>query len=144
MPNGSNSTIILMSYLQLDLINILEDQTKDILYNIIPRHWKSYMQQAKFDTIQCSVQDFFDMMECYQVADQLDPSLKQNQSKTNKNKTKKLMEKSNNKKCKAMPKKNDSDLPVPKKACMQHGPDSSHMSDECQTLQQQANQKKEA
>ena len=55
-----------------------EDQTKDILYNIIPKHWQSYLQQDKFDTIQCSVQDFFDMMERYQLADQLDPSLKQN------------------------------------------------------------------
>jgi hypothetical protein len=45
-----------------------------------------------------SVNDFFDLMECYQLADQLDPVLKQqNQSKTNKDDNKKLMEKLNDK-----------------------------------------------
>jgi hypothetical protein len=42
-----------------------EDQTKDILYNISPKHWQSYLQRNKFDIIGCSVKDFFDMMECY-------------------------------------------------------------------------------
>jgi hypothetical protein len=41
------------------------------------------------------------MMECYQLVDQLNPSLKQNQSKTDKDKSKKSMEKPNNKKHKA-------------------------------------------
>jgi hypothetical protein len=66
------------------------------------------------DTIQCSVKDFFDMMERYQFANQLDPSFKQNQSKIDKDKSKKSTEKSNDKKHKAKPKKNDSDLPAPK------------------------------
>jgi hypothetical protein len=35
-----------------------EDKTKDILYNIIQNHWQAYMQWDKFDTIQCSIQDF--------------------------------------------------------------------------------------
>jgi hypothetical protein len=55
------------------------------------------------------------MMEHYQIADQLNPSLKQqNQSKTDKGDSKKLMEKMNDKKCKAKLKKNDSDVPAPK------------------------------
>jgi hypothetical protein len=113
-----------------------EDQTKDILNSIIPKHWQSYLQQDKFDIIQCSVEDFFDMMECYQLTDQLDPSLKQqNQSKTDKHDSKKSTEKPNDKKCKAKLKKNDSDALVPnKRTCMTHGPNSSHMTNECQTL----------
>jgi hypothetical protein len=75
---------------------------------------------------------FFDMMEHYQLADQLDPALKQqNQSKTDKDDSKKLMEKSNDKKRKAQSKKNDSNVLAPKKLCLIHGPDSSHTTNEC-------------
>jgi hypothetical protein len=116
-----------------------ENQTKDVLYNIIPKHWQSYLQCYKFDLNQCSVKDFFDMMECYQLTDSLDPLLKpQNQSKTDKDESNKLMEKSNDKKRKAKPKKNDSYTPAPKKPCMLHGSNSSHTTDDCQTLQEQA------
>ena len=77
------------------------------------------------------------MLSTHQI--NLDPSLKpQNQSKTNKDESNKLTEKSNDKKCKAKPKKNDSNMPAPKKPCMLHGPNSSHMTDDCQTLQEQA------
>jgi hypothetical protein len=63
------------------------------------------------------------MMEHYQLTDHLDPSLKpENQSKTNKDESDKLMEKPNDKKHKAKPKKDDSDLPGFKKACKLHGP----------------------
>ena len=55
------------------------------------------------------------MMECYQFVNQLDPSFKQNQSKIDKDKSKKSTEKSNDKKRKAQPKKDDSNAPVPKK-----------------------------
>jgi hypothetical protein len=79
------------------------------------------------------------MMECYQLTDSLDPLLKpQNQSKTDKDESNKLMEKSNDKKRKAKPKKNDSYTPAPKKPCMLHGSNSSHTTDDCQTLQEQA------
>jgi hypothetical protein len=122
-----------------------EDQTKDILYNIIPKRWQSYLQHDKFDINQCSVKDFFDMMECYQLANNLDPSLKpQNQSKTDKDKSNKSTEKSNDKKRKAKSKKNDSDAPAPKKTCMIHGPESSHMTDKCQVVQEQVYRMKEA
>jgi hypothetical protein len=85
------------------------------------------------------------MMECYQLADQLDLVLKQqNQSKTNKDDSKKLMEKSNDKKRKAQSKKNDSNALVPKESCLIHGPDSSHTTNEYQTMQEQAYQMKEA
>jgi hypothetical protein len=67
------------------------------------------------------------MMKCYQLPNQLDPTLKQNQSKANKDKSKKSMEKPNNKKHKAKPKTNDSVMLAPKKTCMIHGPNSSHM-----------------
>jgi hypothetical protein len=71
-------------------------------------------------------------MVCYQISDQLAPLLKQqNQSKTDKDDVKKSMEKPNDKKCKAKSKKNDSDVLAPKKTCMIHGPNSSHMTDEC-------------
>jgi hypothetical protein len=59
------------------------------------------------------------------------------QSKTD-NKLNKPMEKSNDKKHKAKSKKNDSDAPAPKKSCLIHGPDSSHMTNECQTMREQA------
>jgi hypothetical protein len=60
-------------------------------------------------------QRFFDMMEHYQLTDQLDPSLKQqNQSKIDKDDSKKLTEKLNDKKHKAKPKKNDSNVLAPK------------------------------
>jgi hypothetical protein len=92
-----------------------------------------------------SVNDFFDLMECYQLADQLDPVLKQqNQSKTNKDDNKKLMEKLNDKKRKAQPKKDDSNVPALKKSCLINGPDSSHTTDECQTMREQAYRMKDA
>jgi hypothetical protein len=74
-----------------------DDQIKDILYIIIPKLWQSYLQcEDKFDINKSSAKDFFDMMEHYQLADQLDPALKQqNQSKTDKDDSKKLMEKLN-------------------------------------------------
>jgi hypothetical protein len=85
------------------------------------------------------------MMEHYQLTDNLDPSLKQqNQSKTDKDESKKLMEKPNDKKCKGKLKKNDSEMPAPKMNCMIHGSDSSQMTDKCHTLQEQAYQMKEA
>jgi hypothetical protein len=62
-----------------------------------------------------SADDFFDLMECYQLANQLNPSLKQqNQSKNDEDNTKKLTEKLNDKKCKAQLKKDDSNAPAPK------------------------------
>jgi hypothetical protein len=85
------------------------------------------------------------MMECYQLANQLDPMLKhQNQSKTDKDDSKKSTEKSNDKKCKAQSKKNDSNARAPKKSCLIHGPNSSHTTNECQTMQEQAYWMKEA
>jgi hypothetical protein len=41
------------------------------------------------------------------------------------------MEKPNNKKRKAKPKTNDSVMLAPKKTCMIHGPNSSHMTGKC-------------
>ena len=123
-----------------------DDQVKEILYSIIPKCWQSYLQcEDKFNINESSVKDFFDMMQCYQLADWLNPSLnQQNQSKTNKDDSKKSTEKSNDKKCKAKSKKNDSDAPAPKKSCLIHGPDSSHTTDECRTMQEQAYRMKEA
>jgi hypothetical protein len=81
----------------------------------------------------------------YQLADNLNPSLKQqNQSKTNKNNSKKLTEKPIDKKHKAKPKKNDSDMLGLKKPCMLHGSNSSHMTEDCQVVQEQIGQIKEA
>jgi hypothetical protein len=45
-----------MSSHHLDPINASQDQTKDILHNIIPKHWQSYLQRDKFDINQCSVE----------------------------------------------------------------------------------------
>jgi hypothetical protein len=78
-------------------------------------------------------------MERYQIANTIDPLLKpKNQSKTNNNESNKLTEKSNDKKRKAKSKKNDSDAPAPKKSCLIHGPDSSHTTNECQTMCKQS------
>jgi hypothetical protein len=66
-----------------------EDETKDIFYNVIPKHWQSYLQRDKFNIIQCSIHDFLNMMEHYQLVDNIDPLLKQqiNQKLTRTNKT---------------------------------------------------------
>jgi hypothetical protein len=126
--------------------HFLDDQVKEILYSIIPKCWQSYLHcKDKFDMTKASADDFFDLMECYQLTDQLDPLLKQqNQLKNDKDNTKKLMEKSNDKKRKAQPKKDDSNAPAPKKSCLIHGPGSSHTTDECQTMRKQAYWMKEA
>jgi hypothetical protein len=126
--------------------HFLDDQVKEILYSIIPKHWQSYLHhEDKFNMTKASANDFFDLMEHYQLADQLDPSLKQqNQSKSNKDDTKKLTEKSNDKKRKAQMKKDDSNVLAPKKSCLIHGPDSSHTTDECRTMRKQAYWMKEA
>jgi hypothetical protein len=122
-----------------------ENETKEIFYNIIPKHWQSYLQRDKFDIVHCSVHDFLEIMEHYQITDNIDPLLKpKDQSKANKNETNKLTEKSNDKKRKAKSKKNDSDVPAPKKSCLIHGEDSCHMMDECQTMRKQAYRMKEA
>jgi hypothetical protein len=116
-----------------------ENETKEIFYNIIPKRWQSYLQRDKFDMIHCSICDFLDIMECYQIANNIDPLLKpKDQSKADKNKMNKWTEKSNDKKHKAKSKKNDSDAPAPKKSCLIHGEDSSPMTDECQTMCEQA------
>jgi hypothetical protein len=109
-----------------------ENETKEIFYNIIPKHWQSYLQRDKFDMIHCSVRDFLEIMEHCQIADNIDLLLKpKDQSKAYKNETNKLTERSNDKKRKAKSKKNDSDAPAPKKSCLIHGEDSSHTTDEC-------------
>jgi hypothetical protein len=91
-----------------------ENKTKEIFYNIIPKRWQSYLQRDKFDIVHCSVRDFLEIMEHYQIADNIDPLLKpKDQSKADKNKTNKSTEKSNDKKRKAKSKKNDSDAPAP-------------------------------
>jgi hypothetical protein len=122
-----------------------DNETKEIFNNIIPKCWQSYLQRDKFDMIHCSVRDFLDVMEHYQIANNMDPLLKpKDQSKANKNKMNKLTEKLNDKKRKAKLKKNNSDAPAPKKSCLLHGEDSSHMTDECRTMREQAYQMKEA
>jgi hypothetical protein len=109
-----------------------ENKTKEIFYNIIPKCWQSYLQRDKFDIVHCSVRDFLEIMEHYQIADNIDPLLKpKDQSKADKNEMNKSTEKSNDKKHKAKLKKNDSDAPAPKKSCLIHGEGSSHMTDEC-------------
>jgi hypothetical protein len=86
-----------------------------------------------------SVDDFFDCMERYQIADNIDPLLKpKDQSKPDKNEMNKSTEKLNDKKRKAKSKKNDSDAPAPKKSCLIHGENSSHTTDECRTIHKQA------
>ncbi len=110
----------------------MENKPKEIFYNIILKCWQSYLQRDKFDMIHCSVSDFLDIMERYQIANSIDPLLKpKDQSKTKKNESNKLTEKSNDKKRKAKSRKNESDAPAPKKTCLIHGSDSSHTTNEC-------------
>jgi hypothetical protein len=90
-----------------------------------------------------SVDDFFDFMVHYQIADSIDPLLKpKDQSKIDTDDNKKSTEKSNDKIRKAQMKKDDA--PAPKKSCLLHGPDSSHTTNECQTMREQAYRMKEA
>jgi hypothetical protein len=114
-----------------------DDQVKEILYSIIPKCWQSYLHRDKFNMTKASVDDFFDFMERYQIADSIDPLLKpKDQSKIDKDDNKKSTEKLNDKKRKAQTKKDDA--PVPKKSCLLHGPDSSHTTNECRTIRKQA------
>jgi hypothetical protein len=84
-------------------------------------------------------------MERYQIADNIDSLLKpKDQSKVDKNESNKSTEKSNDKKRKAKSKKNDSDAPAPKKSCLIHGEDSSHTTDECRTMREQAYRRQNA
>jgi hypothetical protein len=120
-----------------------ENETKEIFYNIIPKRWQSYLQRDKFDIVHCSVRDFLEIMERYQIADNIDPLLKpKDQSKADKNESNKSTEKLNDKKRKAKSKKNDSDGPAPKKSCLIHG--EAHTMDECRTMHKQAYRMKEA
>jgi Tfp pilus assembly protein PilE len=120
-----------------------DDQVKEILYSIIPKCWQSYLHRDKFNMTKASVNDFFDFMERYQITDSIDPLLKpKDQSKIDKDDNKKSMEKLNDKKRKAQTKKDDA--PAPKKSCLLHGPDSSHTTNECQTICEQAYGMKEA
>jgi hypothetical protein len=107
-----------------------DDQVKEILCSIIPKFWQSYLHRNKFNMTKASVDDFFDFMIHYQIADSIDPLLKpKDQSKIDKDGNKKSTEKSNDKKRKAQTKKDDAS--VPKKSCLLHGPDSSHTTNEC-------------
>jgi hypothetical protein len=54
------------------------------------------------------------------------------------------MEKSNDKKHEAQMKKDDSNALAPKKSSLIHGSDSSHTTNECQTMHKQAYWMKEA
>jgi hypothetical protein len=79
-----------------------ENETKDIFYNIIPKCCQSYLQRDKFDMIHCSVRDFLDIIEHYQIADSIDPLLKpKDQLKTDEDESNKSTEKSNDKQRKA-------------------------------------------
>jgi hypothetical protein len=43
--------------------HFLDDQVKGILYSITPKCWKSYLEhEGKFNMIEASADDFFDMM----------------------------------------------------------------------------------
>jgi hypothetical protein len=122
-----------------------DDQIKEILYSIIPKRWQSYLHCDKFDMTTASVDDFFNHMERYQIADNIDSLLKpKDQSKVDKNESNKSTEKLNDKKRKAKSKKNDSDAPAPKKSCLIHGEDSSHTTDECRTMREQAYRRQNA
>jgi hypothetical protein len=94
MPGGSKSTTGSMNSRHFNPINTFQ---MFILYNISPKHWQSYLQCDKFIITVQSADDFFDKMECCQLADQLNPLLKQqNQSKTDKDDSKKSTEKFKN------------------------------------------------
>jgi hypothetical protein len=76
-PGGLNSTIYLDEFPPFEPNqHFTENETKDIFYNIIPKHWQSYLQRDKFDMIHCSVREFLEIMERYQIADSIDPLLK--------------------------------------------------------------------
>jgi hypothetical protein len=54
-----------------------ENETKEIFYNIIPKHWQSYLKRDKFDMIHCSFHDFLDIMEIIKLPTALIPCLNQ-------------------------------------------------------------------
>lgn len=77
-----------------------EEEAKEILYYIMPNRWRSHMKHINFDVDDHSLSDIFDLMERYQIADQIDPPTKPSQapSKTNTNDSNKSSTKSNDKK----------------------------------------------
>jgi hypothetical protein len=90
-----------------------DDQVKEILYSSIPKHWQSYLHcKDKFDILKHLPMTFWShgMLSTHRS-----PLIQQqNQPKNDKDHNKKLMEKSNDKKCKAQTKKDDSNTPAPK------------------------------
>jgi hypothetical protein len=78
MPGGTNSTIMSMSLCYLDPINTLQ-RIRWKISSIISSFLSigSHTCSATSLTLtKCSIKDFFDMMECYQLTDSLDPLLK--------------------------------------------------------------------
>jgi hypothetical protein len=78
------------------------------------------------------------MMQHYQIADQLDPLHKpKDQSKSDKDESNKSSEKQMTKSLRPSQRKMIL-MFAHKKSCLIHGPDSSHMTNECQTMRKQA------
>jgi hypothetical protein len=70
----------------------MENETIKLIYNKLPGCWKSWMSKAKYVPLEHSLDQLFDYMECYELADAFNLLVKQaqemNDSNEDKNKKK--------------------------------------------------------
>jgi len=112
-----------------------DDEIKDIIYDITPHCWKSQMEKVQYDPIDHTLADLFDLLERYQIAEQLDPP-KQNQVTNELDESIKTKDKSRKNKRKEKSSGNDSSLMVCKRFCILHQKDD-HWTDDCSVVKKQ-------
>jgi hypothetical protein len=66
----------------------MEDETIELIYNKLPGCWKSWMSKAKYVLLEHSLDQLFDYMECYELADAFNLLVKQAQEMNNSNEDK--------------------------------------------------------
>jgi hypothetical protein len=140
VPGGTKSIIGLTNSHHLSLINIfrminLKTSSATLFQSI---GWQSYLQwEDKFDMIESSASDF---LTWWKVISLLIISILHFNNKTNRKLIRMILRSwqrsQKNKKCKANQRKMIL-MHRRQKSCLIHGPDSSHTTNECQTMRKQ-------
>ena len=103
-----------------------EDEIKEIVHNILPKHWQSLLKREGFDLDRRSLADLFDHIKRYQVAEQIDSPTKSQDTKQS-NDSKNTQDKSKDKKRKNKSTNKESDSPPPKRFCILHQVDTASL-----------------
>ena len=113
-----------------DAQKISEDEACEVIFNMIPQVWRTRMLVTKFDPVDHTFLELWE--ECERV--ELELALESRQKDSTNESSKKKDEKSNKRKCKS----SESETHSSGKHCMLHGDDTSHTTDQCSVLKQQA------